>query len=71
MRREILAKCNVCYTDPCSNGATCTPHGEQQYTCTCTAGFYGEKCQSKIDACYGNPCDNGGTCKVVEQGRFT
>ncbi|XP_043224845.1 protein slit-like [Amphibalanus amphitrite] len=71
VRREVLAKCNVCYTDPCENGATCTPHGEQEYTCTCAAGFYGEKCQSKIDACYGNPCDNGGTCKVVEQGRFT
>ncbi|XP_037088606.1 LOW QUALITY PROTEIN: protein slit-like [Pollicipes pollicipes] len=71
IRREILAKCDVCYTDPCENGATCTPRAEQQYTCTCAAGFYGEKCQSKIDACYGNPCDNGGTCKVVQQGRFT
>ncbi|XP_064631444.1 slit homolog 2 protein-like isoform X2 [Lineus longissimus] len=67
----VLAKCNICYTDPCKNGASCTLTGFKKYTCECTPGYHGHDCENEIDACYGNPCENGGTCEVVnDYGRF-
>ncbi|BES89823.1 Slit protein [Nesidiocoris tenuis] len=71
VRNEILAKCNACYTYPCSNEGTCEPLSERQYRCRCTPGYHGNHCQYMIDACYGNPCRNQGTCRVLEEGRFS
>ena len=70
VRNEILAKCNACYTYPCSNEGTCEAMPERQYKCRCTPGYHGNHCQYMIDACYGNPCRNQGTCRVLEEGRF-
>eukprot|EP00096_Caligus_rogercresseyi_P013821 TRINITY_DN6421_c0_g1_i2.p1 TRINITY_DN6421_c0_g1~~TRINITY_DN6421_c0_g1_i2.p1 ORF type:complete len:1396 (-),score=344.95 TRINITY_DN6421_c0_g1_i2:865-5052(-) len=67
---NILAKCDLCHTSPCQNGAACKPLPNRDYKCICAPGFYGKNCDSVIDACYGNPCVNGATCKVVEAGRF-
>ena len=68
---QILAKCNVCFTDPCQHGGTCQLVGFKQYSCQCTPGYHGDQCQHKIDACFGNPCENGGTCEVLDDyGRF-
>ncbi|KAG1665085.1 Protein slit [Nymphon striatum] len=67
----VLAKCNLCYTDPCKNGATCNSFPNRQYECVCAPGYHGRSCEYTIDACYGNPCDNAGTCKVLETGRFS
>ncbi|KAG8235957.1 hypothetical protein J437_LFUL016428 [Ladona fulva] len=68
---EVLAKCDACFTFPCSNGATCHPLPNRQYECECSPGYHGKHCQHLIDACYGNPCRNSGTCKVLEEGRFS
>ncbi|KAF4517658.1 hypothetical protein B566_EDAN002890 [Ephemera danica] len=68
---EILAKCDSCYTFPCSNGATCMPTTERGFQCRCAPGFHGKHCEYMIDACFGNPCRNHGTCKLLEEGRFS
>ncbi|XP_069958777.1 protein slit-like isoform X2 [Cherax quadricarinatus] len=68
---EVLAKCDLCYTHPCENGATCRALANRSYECVCAPAFYGSNCQYKIDACYGNPCRNLGTCKILEAGRFS
>ena len=67
---QVLAKCDLCYTHPCENGATCRSLANRSYECECAPAFYGPNCQYKIDACYGNPCRNFGTCKILEAGRF-
>ena len=67
---SILAKCNLCHKNPCENGASCSPLPNRDFSCHCTPGYYGKKCESTIDACYGNPCSNGGSCTVTEAGRF-
>ena len=68
---QILAKCNVCFTDPCQHGGTCHLVSFKQYSCQCTPGYHGDQCQHKIDACFGNPCENAGTCQVLDDyGRF-
>ncbi|XP_073994613.1 slit guidance ligand isoform X3 [Rhodnius prolixus] len=71
VRNDILAKCNACYTNPCSNEGICEPLPERKYKCRCTPGYHGNHCQYMIDACYGNPCRNQGTCRVLEEGRFS
>ncbi|XP_076059320.1 slit guidance ligand isoform X2 [Oratosquilla oratoria] len=68
---KVLAKCDLCYTHPCENGAACRPLANRSYECVCPPAYHGTNCQYKIDACYGNPCKNQGTCKVVEAGRFS
>ncbi|KAF2353684.1 Laminin G domain [Trinorchestia longiramus] len=68
---EVLAKCDLCYTQPCENGASCHSLANRSYECVCPPAYHGTNCQYKIDACYGNPCENQGTCKVVETGRFS
>lgn len=68
---EVLAKCDICYTFPCRNGATCRPLPERDFECVCSPGYHGRNCEYVIDACYGHPCENGGTCKVLEEGRFS
>ncbi|XP_076316918.1 protein slit-like isoform X4 [Tachypleus tridentatus] len=68
---DVLAKCDMCYTFPCRNGATCVSKPLREYECACPPGYHGNHCEQVIDACYGNPCDNSGTCKVLEAGRFS
>ncbi|XP_050396315.1 slit homolog 2 protein [Patella vulgata] len=66
----IAEKCNVCMTNPCTNGGTCHTVEFKNFTCECTTAFHGERCERQIDACFGNPCNNGGNCEVLEHGRF-
>jgi len=66
----ILSKCDLCYTNPCQNGASCNPLPNRDFKCDCSPGFYGKTCTEVIDACYGNPCVNEATCQVLEAGRF-
>jgi len=67
---SILSKCDLCFTDPCQNGASCRSLPNRDFECRCAPGFYGKTCTEVIDACYGNPCVNGANCQVLEAGRF-
>ena len=37
---------NPCDANPCLNGATCTPGGGVDFTCTCATGFTGDNCEN-------------------------
>ena len=43
-RYECDLQINMCYSNPCQNGATCTPR-ENGYVCQCREGFAGSECQ--------------------------
>ena len=58
---EFQSDFDVCSTNPCDNGATCTS-GMSGYTCTCPPGFQGRNCEINTNDCEMNPCRNGGTC---------
>ncbi|KAK2139083.1 hypothetical protein LSH36_2045g00004 [Paralvinella palmiformis] len=58
---KIIRDAVDCYTEPCSNGGSCTevPVG---HSCTCTSGFTGTNCETVLRNCDSSPCQNGGTC---------
>ncbi|XP_077862341.1 uncharacterized protein LOC102807825 [Saccoglossus kowalevskii] len=54
---------DVCFPNPCMNGATCvrSPQGNS-HICTCAAGYEGYDCSQEKNRCYPNPCNNDGQC---------
>ncbi|CAJ0575042.1 unnamed protein product, partial [Mesorhabditis spiculigera] len=68
---RILSKCDPCVQHKCENKASCQRKSSAEYSCSCAAGYYGERCEKEIDACFGHPCMNNATCKVTEKGRFS
>uniref|UniRef100_A0A8C7YEY0 Sushi, nidogen and EGF-like domain-containing protein 1 n=1 Tax=Oryzias sinensis TaxID=183150 RepID=A0A8C7YEY0_9TELE len=58
---------SVCpHLRPCMNSGRCIDDcitGNPSFTCSCLAGFTGQRCQIDVDECASNPCQNGGTCK--------
>ena len=36
---------DACQENPCDNFATCIPLLDDQYFCSCTPGYHGDKCQ--------------------------
>ncbi|CAH1773214.1 unnamed protein product [Owenia fusiformis] len=71
----IAATCSkedFCGVMPCENGGKCvnsqeTPVG---YTCTCLAGFEGDRCQTKTSVCASKPCKNQGECVEIGEQDF-
>ncbi|XP_078671849.1 MAM and LDL-receptor class A domain-containing protein 2-like [Branchiostoma floridae x Branchiostoma belcheri] len=59
---------NDCSSSPCLNNGVCVD-GLGQYSCTCTSGWYGNRCESNSVVCANSPCQNGGTC-VPSGGSF-
>ncbi|XP_034460417.1 delta and Notch-like epidermal growth factor-related receptor isoform X1 [Hippoglossus hippoglossus] len=57
---------DACLHRPCHNNGTCTDvrqGGEgRNFTCSCTSGYEGERCQLLVDHCLSQPCKNGATC---------
>ena len=37
-------------------------NGVDSYTCECTTGYTGERCETNIDGCESMPCEHGGSC---------
>ncbi|KAI8488819.1 hypothetical protein Bbelb_333370, partial [Branchiostoma belcheri] len=59
----VCSNIDDCNPDPCQNG-TCQD-GENDYTCTCVAGYDGKNCSNNINDCNPDPCQNG-TCQDGE-----
>ncbi|XP_053382428.1 sushi, nidogen and EGF-like domain-containing protein 1 [Mercenaria mercenaria] len=60
----ILPEClyaESCKSNPCENDGTCT-NLLGNYTCSCTTGWSGKRCDIDADLCKSNPCENDGTC---------
>lgn len=52
---------NACDTGPCQHGGTCLLRTLDNYTCACSSGFRGAKCEA-VDHCALHPCKNGAQC---------
>ncbi|XP_036362858.1 uncharacterized protein LOC115216258 [Octopus sinensis] len=59
----VSVEANICKTNPCANNGTCVPSGHS-YSCNCTNGFTGRKCEKMVDLCAPNPCYFNSTCTV-------
>ncbi|XP_078662358.1 uncharacterized protein LOC144906180 [Branchiostoma floridae x Branchiostoma belcheri] len=54
---------DVCYSSPCTNGGTCMSDLiTYTYTCHCSPGWEGTRCEVDVDECASDPCQNNGTC---------
>ncbi|XP_077980062.1 uncharacterized protein LOC144435340 [Glandiceps talaboti] len=66
VKSTVLSQATGCITNPCQNGATCSPFTESSgYTCTCPENYAGSNCETYVpvvEACDANPCLNGATC---------
>jgi hypothetical protein len=60
---------NPCFSNPCRNGANCSPLYENplMYTCSCPLGYSGKNCETF--ACSNYLCYNGGRCAINAHGR--
>ena len=62
---------NECLDTECLNGGTCVD-GIAAYSCNCTDGFMGERCEIPMfSPCASLPCANGGTCISVNSSAYT
>ncbi|KAK2139966.1 hypothetical protein LSH36_1535g00000 [Paralvinella palmiformis] len=50
-----------CSSNPCQHGGTCYDL-IASYKCSCTNGYKGNDCETKVDLCENKPCLNGATC---------
>ncbi|KAL4648512.1 delta and Notch-like epidermal growth factor-related receptor [Arapaima gigas] len=57
---------DACHLNPCKNNGTCSDlrQGDEghNFTCTCSPGYTGERCEAPVDHCLSEPCMNGATC---------
>jgi hypothetical protein len=53
---------DICNTNPCVNGETCSNLGNGLFVCACQKGFTGSDCS--IAYCAKDSCFNGGKCLI-------
>ena len=79
-RYECDLQINMCYSNPCENGAKCISK-EGGYFCTCSEGFAGKNCEIDLkgDECASSMChspskcvkeDTGIRCKMCSENPF-
>ena len=56
----------VCRPDPCLHGAVCSDLFNL-FSCSCSEGWAGQRCEVLIDTCASSPCVHG-TCSVTGLG---
>ncbi|VDI57264.1 Hypothetical predicted protein [Mytilus galloprovincialis] len=56
--KQFVSEINECASNPCQHGGVCQD-GVNKFTCTCTAGYTGVRCESDINDCASNPCHHG------------
>jgi hypothetical protein len=39
--------------------------GVNSFSCSCVAGYEGDRCETNTNECDPNPCENGGNCQVA------
>jgi len=47
--KNYLAEIKACDSSPCLNGGNCSEAGEGNYTCQCSYGWTGKRCDGKGD----------------------
>ncbi|XP_056267779.1 protocadherin Fat 3 [Pseudoliparis swirei] len=54
-----------CVSQPCLNEAVCSSLSSGGFSCSCSAGFTGGRCETELTSCMPDPCQNGAACKPV------
>ncbi len=52
---------DACTPNPCLNGGQCIANGYGGFTCQCSPGYSGQRCEDQ-DGCASQPCQNRGVC---------
>lgn len=50
---------------PCRNGGTCINDANKNFTCACSVGYTGQRCENVV--CYNSICQNGGKCQGTSE----
>ncbi|KAG1659003.1 Sushi, von Willebrand factor type A, EGF and pentraxin domain-containing protein 1 [Nymphon striatum] len=59
--RTACVAINHCETNACKNGGTC--HNlKHSFSCSCSEGFHGYRCDNETDECISSPCEQNSTC---------
>ena len=52
----VISEIDECSSNPCFNGGACNDE-VNQYTCTCVAGYAGDRCETGTGFLYPLICD--------------
>ena len=70
---DCLDMTSSCASNPCRNGATCSPQNSGVHVCECRSGFDGAACERNIDDCAANGdvlCSGAAPCEDRRSGYY-